>query len=268
MKTKLIILAALSSGLTILPAQNTPVPPPPPGEGGNPSAPGGPPQGAFDPKARFEEAFKKIDSNGDGKVTKEEFIEFSKKEAEERFVKMDASGSGSLTKEQLFESMRRQRGGETGQRRPEGFRRPEGEGGGARPRPGADGGQPSGEQGGQPGGGFGGQQGGRGGFGGGMGGGMVELFRKIQETGSVSKEDFTKMSEEQFKRLDSNGDGKVTREELEELGRKMREARGGQQGGSPDGGAPQGGGQGGFRRPPSAASGGGGGNIPKRPEVN
>ncbi|HEY2574043.1 MAG TPA: EF-hand domain-containing protein, partial [Verrucomicrobiaceae bacterium] len=212
MKTKMFLLAAaFGSGIAMLGAQDAPKRPQPPGGDGRPGG---------DPQARFDEAFKKMDANGDGKISKEEFIEFSKKDAEERFSKMDASGTGSLSKEQIGEAMRRSRGGEGGARpeggkgRPEGFRRPEGgEGGGVRQRPGGDNNQPggnppppppagTGNPGGPGGPGGPGERGMRGG--GGMGGGsaMGEVFRKVYEGGTVTKEEFLKMSEEGFKKLD------------------------------------------------------------------
>lgn len=271
MKTKSFLLAAafIGSGIAMLGAQDAPKPPPPPGGEGRP---GGPPSGG-DLQARFDDAFKKMDANGDGKVSKEEFLEFSKREAEDRFSKIDTTGSGSISKEQISEAMRRMRGGDAGQRRPEGFRRPEGDGGGVRPRPGGDnapGGNPpppppEGNSGGPGGPGGPGMRGGAPGA-----SGIAELFRKIQENGSVTKEEFTKMTEEQFKRMDANGDGKITKEEMEEIGRRMREMRGGQGGppGAP-GGPPQGGGEGGFRRrPPGDGAPSSGGDKPRRPESN
>ncbi|MCE9519731.1 MAG: EF-hand domain-containing protein [Verrucomicrobia bacterium] len=244
MKPKLFLLAAaISSGIAMLHAQDAPKPPQAPGGG--------------DPKARMDEAFKKMDANGDGKVSKEEFLEFSKKEAEARFSKMDAAGSGSVTKEQLMEAMRRMHGGDGGQRRPDGFNKPENTDGGTRPRPGGDNNTPGGNPPPQP------VEGGKGGPGtgarGGMGGGMMELFKKIQENGSISKEEFIKISEEQFKRMDANGDGKITKEEMEEMGKKMREMRGG-----------QGGSEGGIRRPPSGdgTAPPSGGDKPKRPPAD
>ena len=60
------------------------------------------------PKAKMtpEEAFKKKDGNGDGKVSKEEFLASpqAKKDAakaEERFGKMDKDKDGSLTVEEM-----------------------------------------------------------------------------------------------------------------------------------------------------------------------
>lgn len=266
-----LLAAAFSSGIAMLGAQDAPKPPPPPGGEGRP---GGPPGGG-DPQARLDEAYKKMDADADGKISKEEFLEFSKKEAEERFNRIDSSGSGSISKEQIAEAMRRMRGGDAGpQRRPEGFRRPESEGG-ARPRPGAENNPPGGNPPPPPEGGPGGPGGPSGPGGPAMRGGpgssgVGELFRKIQENGSVTKEEFTKLTDDQFKRLDANGDGKITREEMEEIGRRFREMRGGQGGppGTP-GGAPRGSGEGGFRRPPPAdGAPPPGGDRPRRPEAN
>jgi hypothetical protein len=63
--------------------------------------------------------------------------------------------------------------------------------------------------------------------------------------------------------MDGNGDGKITKEEAEEAGRKMREMMGGARGGSPGQGGgfrrPEGGGEGGTRPRPEGAP-------PQRPE--
>ena len=267
MKTKMMILAAaFSSGFAFLGAQDAPKPPPGDAAAGRP--PGG------DPRAMFEETFKKMDANGDGKVSKEEFVEYRKKEAEDQFGKLDASNTGTVDKAQMeeaFQKLRAARGAASGRGGPDGFRRPEGgtpgpgdnakrpdgfrpQGGpggdgGVRQRPGGDGATPpppgEGSAGGNPGGNPGGGRGMMGGA-----GGMGELYKKIMENGSVTKEEFTKISDEQFKKLDTNNDGKITKEELEESMRKLREQfgnRGGQPGGAP--------------RPE-------GGEKPKRPEAN
>lgn len=57
-----------------------------------------------DPAAspRREAAFKAMDANGDGKVTKEEYLEFVKKQAEKRFDKLDAQGKGYITKDDFL----------------------------------------------------------------------------------------------------------------------------------------------------------------------
>ena len=304
MKTKMFILAAaFSSGIAFLGAQDAPKPPGEGAPGGPP--PGGPqggPPGGGDVRARFDEAFKKMDANGDGKISKEEWVEYRKKEAEEQFSKLDANNAGSIDKAQIEEGMRRLRGqmqGSGGRGGAEGFRRPEGGGspggegsrrpdgfrpqggppggdGGVRQRPGAEagtpppppeGGAPSPE--GQRGqGGFGG---GRGGMvmGGGMGG-IAEVLQKIRENGSISKEEFGKINDEQFKKLDANSDGKIDQAEVEQFFSKLREQFG-NRGGQP--GQPgQPGGEGGFRRRQGGDAPGGapkeGGDKPRRPEAN
>ncbi|MBI4804967.1 MAG: EF-hand domain-containing protein [Desulfovibrio sp.] len=48
---------------------------------------------------RGERGFKVLDANGDGKVTKEEFLAASQKRAEARFAKLDKDNKGYLTKD-------------------------------------------------------------------------------------------------------------------------------------------------------------------------
>lgn len=50
-----------------------------------------------------EEAFFKKDANGDGVVSKEEYL----KSSEEKFAKMDADGNGSITKEERKEAFKK-----------------------------------------------------------------------------------------------------------------------------------------------------------------
>jgi len=129
---------------------------PAPPEGGR-RPEGGPPGGPV----MIDEVFGRMDKDGDGNVTKEEYVEFSKQEIESRFARTDANEDGKLTKEEMKSGMERMRnmmrgpqggpggpgrgpGGEGGPRRgPEsggegGFRRPpsqDGEKGGGSPRP-------------------------------------------------------------------------------------------------------------------------------------
>ncbi len=240
MKTKILFLttaAALIGSLT-LHAQDAPKPP---AEGGQ-RGPGGEAPG------RLDEMLKKIDANGDGKISKEEWIEFSRKEAEDRFSKMDANNDGTVDKAEMEEGarkMRETRGQGGGGERPGGFRRPEG-GTTTPPQPPTDGGAPRMS-------------------GGGMGGGLREIYKKIEETGSITKEEFGKMNEEQFNKMDTNHDGKITKDELEETMKKMRESFGGRgqggPGGAKGGDRPQGG--------PGAAPGSSGeGGFRKRPDTN
>jgi Ca2+-binding EF-hand superfamily protein len=227
MKTKLSILtvtAAIGCAITMLRAEDAPKPPAT--SEGRPGAPAG----GGDPKARLEEMFKKMDTNGDGKISKEEYLAFEKQQAEERFSKIDTNNDGSIDVKEfeeaarkLSEARRGQQGAQSG-----GFRRPEGSGDGNRPRPSAaDGGGAA------PG-------GGRGGFG---GGGMAEIYRKVNESGSITKEEFQKITTEQFDKLDANHDGKITKDELDAAIAKMREAFGNRG---------QGGAEGGPRRRPEA----------------
>ncbi len=228
-------------------AQDAPKGPPP--EGGRPPGdrPQGGPPGGGDPAARLAEFIKRADSDGDGKISKDEFSNMGKKESEERFGRMDANSDGFVDKEEVgkMAQMMRNAGGQgQGMRRPEGGPpggSPGGEGGFRRP-PGGEGGRPEGMR-----------PGGEGGFrpggdGAPRGGGM---FGDPKEA---------------FKRMDADGNGSVSEEEYIKATEKLREMmrnRGGQPGqpgqpgqsggfrrpeGGPPGGAP--GGEGGFRRPP------------------
>lgn len=77
------------------------IPTPPAGAGGE----GGRP--------RFMPDFTKMDKDGNGSITKEEFAESSKAMGAERFAKIDANSDGAVTKEE-FEAARPQRGGPGG----------------------------------------------------------------------------------------------------------------------------------------------------------
>ena len=215
MKTKLSILtvtAAIGCAITMLSAEDAPKPPAP--SEGKPSSPAG----GVDPKARLEEMFKKMDANGDGKISKEEYIAFEKQQAEERFAKIDVNNNGSIDKQEFEEAarklseMRRANGQQSAQSN--GFRKPEsGSEGSNRPRPSAADGSGSAAPGGARSGGAG-------------GGGMGEIFRKVNENGSITKEEFQKMTTAQFDKLDTNKDGKITKDELDAAMAKMREAYG------------------------------------------
>lgn len=52
-----------------------------------------------DAQPKGDKGFKMLDANGDGKVTKEEFLAASQKRAEARWAKMDSAQKGYLTKE-------------------------------------------------------------------------------------------------------------------------------------------------------------------------
>ena len=221
--------------------------------------PKGPLQGG-DGAGRLAEFVKRADSDGDGKISKEEFAGMSRKETDERFTRADANADGFIDQAEFGQIAQRMRdtGGGGGMRRPEGeggFRRPPGspERGnpppaspeGARPQGAPEGGRPpGGPEGGRPG--FdspGGKEGGRLGF---AGRGM---FGDPKES---------------FKRMDTDANGSVSEEEYVTAIQKLREmmGRGGPSGqGAPggdggfrrpggEGGRPPGGGESGFRRPP------------------
>jgi hypothetical protein len=240
---------------------------------------------------RLAEFLKKADSDSDGKISKAEFDDFSKRDMGDRFSKMDQNTDGfvdptemSQIAEKMREGMKGRAGGEGG-----GFRRPGGEGGseggfrrppgdapagdkpmpkpeGDKPRPRPEGDRPQGDrpqgdrpQGDRP-------QGGPGGF------NLDEVYGRMDKNtdGSVDKEEYAEYSkqeiESRFTRMDENTDGKVSKEEMKTAMERMRNMmRGGQGGpGGPPGGQGDGmrrpGGEGGgFRRPGGEGGGEGGG---------
>ncbi|MFM8495311.1 MAG: EF-hand domain-containing protein [Planctomycetia bacterium] len=165
------------------------------------------------------EMLKRADTDGDGKVNRDEFVKARTADLEAAFGRIDADGDGKIDESEVRAAAERMRsmgqGGREGFRRPEGMRgeRPDGE----RPR------RPDGD--GQP------AQGGE----------------WPQRPGSAAG------GEEAFARLDRDGDGKLSREEFAEGMARMREFMqrgGGRPGGS---GMPDRGGRSpeeGFRRPP------------------
>ena len=224
--------------------------------------------------SRIAEMVKKADTNADGKISKEEFIGASSKEAEERFSKLDANSDGSVDSTEISQVAGRLRegmanrgagneGGGSGFRRPPEGNGPPPEGGTPRGQP--EGGPPRGQAEGGP------QRGGPGGGAPGMmrGGNPEEAFTRMDKNsdGSVDLAEFSESQkaelENRFKRMDENGDGKFTKDEMKSAMEKLRSMmqRGGQGQGRGPGGS--GGGDGGFRRPPSGEGGAG----RPRPEV-
>jgi len=254
MKLKKTFLCGFSMlSLTCLSiAQDAPKGPPP--EGGPPGGPppGGPqggPPGGGDPAARAAELIKRMDTDADGKVNKDEFAAMSRKMSDERFGQMDSNSDGFIDQEEAGKIAQRGggQGGQGGMRRPEGGRSPGGEGGGFRRPPGGEGGPPGGSPGGPP-----------------QGQGMRREGEGGRGRGMFGD------PKENFKRMDADGNGSVSEEEYLKAMEKMREMfRGGQggpgmnrpgEGGGP-GGPPPGEGGGGFRRPPVE------GDAPKAPEA-
>jgi hypothetical protein len=235
-------------------------------EGGQPK---GPPPGG-DGAARLAEFMKRADTDGDGKISKDEFAGMSRKETDERFSRADGNGDGFIDQAEFGQITQRMRDASSGMRRPggEGGPRPGGEGeGGFRRPPGAPegGSPPAGREGSRPSGGPeggrppGGPEGGRPGFG---GPGGPEGGRP----GMAGRGMFGD-PKESFKRMDTDANGSLSEEEFVTAMNKLREAmgRGGPGGqGTPggpggeggfrrpggEGGRPPGGGEGGFRRPP------------------
>lgn len=271
-KSTYCLLGLLSVSATVALAQEGDRPSPPAGGGGG---------------GRLAEFLKRADTNGDGKISKEEFGAVSRGDGgDERFAKMDANSDGFVDEaemasiaEKMRDGMRNRKGGEGGpggMRRPGGegseggFRRPPGEGseGAAKPseeRPAP----PEGER--RP---EGGPPRGPGGPGGMPN--MDEVFGRMDKNsdGIVDKDEYVAFSQEEietrFSRADGNEDGKLTKEELQsgmERMRNMMRGQGGPGGRGPGGegrgpgaegggrrgpeGAEGGRGEGGFRRPPS-----------------
>jgi len=110
---------------------------PPRGEGKPPRGEGGPGRG--DPAA----AFAKMDTNGDGKISKEEYLatpmaKENPERAAEGFARRDKNNDGFLTKDEMGPPAGGRPGAEGRPGRPGGEGRPGAEGGKGRP-PGAEG---------------------------------------------------------------------------------------------------------------------------------
>jgi Ca2+-binding EF-hand superfamily protein len=240
---------------------------------------------------RLADFLKRADADSDGKISKAEFDEFSKRDTGDRFSKMDVNADGfvdqtemSQIAEKMREGMKGRAGGEGG---PGGARRPSGEGGesGFRRPPGdnKEGDQPMPKpedekpkprpEGDRPQGGPSGGPGGPGGF------NLDEIYGRMDKNtdGNVDKEEYAEFSKQEietrFTRMDENQDGKVSKEEMKSGMERMRNMMRGP--GGPGGqGAPggtrrpsgEGGEGGGFRRPPSGEGDKGGSGRP-RPEA-
>jgi hypothetical protein len=94
MKTLITTIGALAMATTLCLAEDKPPQPPPGGPGGD------------RPRPNPEEAFKKLDANGDGSVTLDEFkagprAQQNPERAEGAFKRMDKDGDGKLTLEEF-----------------------------------------------------------------------------------------------------------------------------------------------------------------------
>ncbi len=218
-----------------------------------------PPPGGPDGRGNPAEMLKRADADGDGKVSKEEFIKARSAELEEAFGRIDTNSDGFIDEAEVKAVADRMRegfnrgGGEM--RRPdgggrpegEGMRRPDGEGGFRRP---PEGERPEGMR----------RPDGEGGF-------------RRPEGGPPGGERGAFMGDQAFSRMDTNGDGVLSKEEFETGMARMREMlRGVGRGEGPPGAGSRGpegmrrpeGGEGGFRRPPQQ---GGEGTGRARPEL-
>jgi hypothetical protein len=235
--------------------------------------PGGPPEGR-----NPADMLKRSDTDGDGKVSKDEFIKARAAEMEEAFARIDGNTDGFVDQAevaQIAERMRAAagRGGPEGMRRPEGgdrpqgegMRRPEGEGGFRRPPEGGD--RPEGDR--PPGEGMRRPEGDRPQGDRPEGGPRPDGDRP---EGGPRPEGAAAFMDQAFGRMDQDGSGQLSREEFTQGMAKMREmmGRGGMGRGEGPGGAPGAGrgpgtgGEGGFRRPPQQ---GGEGTGKPRPQL-
>lgn len=188
---------------------------------------GRPPEGGGDGANRLAEFIKRADTDGDGKISKEEFSNMGRKESGDRFSKMDANSDGFVDQTEIASLAQNMRRGAEGQ----GMRRPEGG------SPGREGGRPE-------------------------GGPRPDGDRsKGAPEGGPRAGGMLGDPKEGFKRMDADGNGSVSEDEFIKATEKMREMmrnRGGQPGApgqdgarrpGGEGGAPRG--DGGFRRPPT-----------------
>ena len=218
-------------------------------------------RGGFDPEQMIDQMFEN-DKNSDGKLSSDEV---SGRMAV-FFKRLDTNQDGFVTKEEAQTMMAGGRGGQGGRGGGPGGGQG-GQGGG----PGGQGGGPGGQGGGQgggaggrgggPGGGAGGRGGGPGGGPGGRGGAggasrmiamlPVMIVLDIDKNGEISAEEI-KVAAKSLKKLDKNNDGKISMEEMMPDPSQM--GRGGAGGPGGQGGGP--GGPGGRE----------GGSRPKRPD--
>lgn len=230
-------------------------------EGERPRPPAGAPEGR-----NPGDMLKRADTDGDGKVSKDEFIKARAADQEEAFGRIDANADGFIDQVEVSqiaermraaagrggpEGMRRPEGGEGGFRRPEGgpegMRRPEGgEGGFRRPAEGGPEGRPR-PEGDRP---------------------PTEGMRRPEgERPEGRPEGGPALLDQAFGRMDQDGSGQISKDEFAQGMARMREGFGrgrGEGPGAPGAGRGPSTGEGGFRRPPQQ---GGEGTGKPRPEL-
>ncbi|TWB42457.1 EF-hand domain-containing protein [Nitrospirillum pindoramense] len=195
--------------------------------------------------------FIRVDSNQDGKLSREEF----QAEADAVFAHYDLNGDGALNVTELEKVRQADRMAMMGQdgRPPRG-----GLGGGPDGNPqgaGPDGTPPEGGPGGM------GAPGGRGGgMGGGRGGVDPIMAADTNLDFRVTREEFRAYAQALFEVIDANHDGQLTLEEIEKVDLTVQEPGGGGRGGP--GGGMGGGGMGGGRHGGGGMGGGGMGGGP------
>ncbi|MEC4589634.1 MULTISPECIES: EF-hand domain-containing protein [Nitrospirillum] len=184
--------------------------------------------------------FNRVDTNQDGKLSREEF----QAEADAVFTHYDLNGDGALNVTELEKVRRADRMALMGHGGPEGGPHGEPGGGGPGDAPGAgpEGASPDAP----PGGGRG-----RGGMGGGIGGGGRGGVDPIMAADTnldfrVTRDEFRAYARALFEVIDANHDGQLTIEEIEKVDLTVQEPGGGGRGG-PGGGMGGGGRHGGGR---------------------
>jgi hypothetical protein len=232
-RSKLLLIALGSGALIATPSFSQ--------EGERPRPPGGAPEGR-----NPGDMLKRADTDGDGKVSKEEFIKARAAEQEEAFGRIDANADGFIDQVEVSQIAERMRAA-AGRGGPEGMRRPEGgEGGFRRPAEGGPEGRPR-PEGDRP---------------------PTEGMRRPEgERPEGRPEGGPALLDQAFGRMDQDGNGQISRDEFAQGMARMREGFGrgrGEGPGAPGAGRGPSTGEGGFRRPPQQ---GGEGTGKPRPEL-
>ncbi|MBB6251575.1 hypothetical protein [Nitrospirillum iridis] len=195
--------------------------------------------------------FIRVDTNQDGKLSREEF----QAEADAVFNHYDLNGDGALNVTELEKVRQADRMAQLGHDGPPGGPPRQGGPDGTPPE-----GAPSGGPGGGPG---GGMEGGMGGMGGGGRGGVDPIMAADTNVDfRVTRDEFRAYARALFEVIDANHDNLLTLEEIEKVDLTMQEpGGGGGRGGGPGGGMGGGGRPGGGMGGPGGGMGGGPGGM-------